>query len=362
MIPTSLKDQRDTDKDRLLQEIGSGDKRITVIVGLSKNAGKTTFLNWLLEQTKFLHKGIITTGRDGEEIDVLEKIKKPKVIIPPGSIFTVRASEIAKKSSFLHILEKLPYKAGGQNIWLVKTDINLKSEIVGPPSVFEQIETARKILSYGVEHIFIDGSLDRKAIGSAQDVDSLIITGSPTYGNLARLKRGFKKLHDLTKIRDLVDFYPAKLKRMLLSDDFIKLGFVNNRDNTDIEFSNLPFKTILGHEKDVINILRGKKKETIQLYIPTSITEKSFLLLKSLIQELGNLKIIIKHPFHLQLEDQSNRWLRHKNVLLTLKKMDIAGFVINSYAINGNHLDCEQFRSAIRDDFALPVIDVMEVR
>jgi len=361
LIQTSLKDQRDTDKARLLKAIGSKGKKITVIVGLSKNAGKTTFLNWLLEQTTFSQKGVITTGRDGEDLDVLEKVKKPKVKIPQAAIFTARASEVSKKSGFLHVLEKLPFKAGGQDIWLVKSDTSLETEIVGPPSVSEQIETARKILSYGVEHIFIDGSLDRKAISSAWDVDSLIVTGSPMYGNLARLKRGFKRLHDLTKIKGFHEVFPENLRMQLLQDEHIKVGTFKNKTRAEIELTTLAFKTLLGHEKEIAGIIRVKGKELSFLYIPTSITEKSFLLLKSLIQELDNLQIVVKHPFHLQLEDQSSSWLRHKNVLLTLKKMDIAGMVINSYAVNGNHLDCEHFRSAIRTDFALPVIDVMEI-
>ena len=361
MIQTNLRDQRGTDKERLLEAISGKGKRISVIVGLSKNAGKTTFLNWLLENTPFAKKGVITTGRDGEDFDVLERIKKPKVNIPSAAIFTVRASEISKKSGFLEVLEKLPYKAGGQNIWLVRTDNGLESEIIGPPSVFEQIETARKILTYGADHIFIDGSLDRKAIGSAPDVDSLIVSGSPTYGNLARLKRGFKRLHDLTKIREFGELYSPQLKQLMLQDENIKLYFLTRDSSELVKELTLPFKTLLGHEKEIVNILRGTGRDPILLYIPASITEKTLLLLKSMIQETGNLRIVIKHPFHLQLDDQSNRWLRHKNILLTLKKIDIAGFVINSYAVNGNHLDCEQFRNAIRDDFPLPVVDVMEI-
>lgn len=362
MVRTTLREKRDTDKERLLDSINRPGKQITVIVGLSKNAGKTTLLNWLLEHTAFSRKGVITTGRDGEDIDVLEKIDKPQVRVPASSLFTVRASEIHRKSPYLQILEKLPYKAGGENIWLVKTENALNVEIVGPPSVAEQIETAGRILSYGAEHIFVDGSLDRKAIGSSPDVNSLIICGSPAYGDLPSLKREFRKLEDLTLIRELREKYSTSLTEELLKDDNINLALCSGAELDKVELVSLPYETLLGHEKNVSNYVAKRGKEATFLYIPTSVTERVFHAgLKGLLQEFGDLELVIKHPFHLQLEEQTLNWLRSSDRLLALKKLDIAGFTINSYAIDGKHIDCEFFRKSIREEFMIPVVDVMEI-
>ncbi len=370
MTRTILKGLRENDKERLLQAVAQDGKRITVIAGLSKNAGKTTFLNWLLERTDFSRKGIITTGRDGEDFDVIEKIRKPKVSIPASAIFTARASAIRKKGGFVHLLEKLPFKAGGKNIWLVKTDFAFEGEITGPPSVLEQIEAAKIMLNYGAEHVFIDGSLDRKAISSAREVDSLIVTGSPVYGSLESLKNGFKRLADLTKIKCFEDEFFPETGGQLLQDEQIKLVSKAGTGRQEAELLSLPYKTLLGHEKEIAETLKSfsrkngmpdREKESLFLYVPTSLTERSFTLLKGVLQELSHLKIVIKHPFYLQLEEQSAARLIRENALLTLRKMEIAGFVVNSYAVNGNHLDCEQFRETIRQEFTLPVVDVREI-
>lgn len=380
MIRVNQQDRSVSDKERLLNTIGESGKRITVIVGLSKNAGKTTFLNWLLEHCKFTAKGVITTGLDGEDIDLLENVRKPKVCIPPGTIFTVRASEMQRLSGFLEVLEKSAYRAGGENIWLVRNDTGLEAEIVGPPSVAEQIETAGRILSHGAEHIFIDGSLDRKAIGASPLVDSLVITGSPVYGPLPALKKGYKGLYDLAKIEGASGQISSGVLEVLNEEDYIRILFgplkkglsdpqeSPLRDGRSValhasssEWIRLPFKTLLGHEKEMLSLLRSKGKEPSLIFIPGSLTERSFQLLKGPIQEFPGLKIILKHPFHVKVADSSFRWLRQKNILLVLKRMEIAGLIVNSYAVNGNHIDCEHFRRSIRDEFSLPVVDVMEV-
>ncbi len=372
MIPTNLTEPRESDKERLLQAVCREGKRITVITGLSKNAGKTTFLNWLLERTPFSRKGIITTGRDGEDIDVLERIKKPKVSIPEAAIFSAGISEISRKAAYLHLLEKLPYRAGGKNIWLVRAETGLAGEITGPPTIKEQIDTARRILEHGADHVFIDGSLDRKAIGSAAEVDTLIVAGSPAYGSISNLRKGFAGLYELTRIEKLTDAVKVNIEQQLLDDELLKLIYLKEEKGFTPEIIPLSYKTLLGHEKEIIGSIdsqtgtrkedKNREEERIFLYIPTSLTERSFLLLKDIFRERPGFRIIIKHPFQLHLDESSRNWLQERSLLLTIRGLEIAGFVINSYAVQGNHLDCRELRRAIRKDFPLPVVDIREMQ
>ncbi|MEG0661801.1 MAG: hypothetical protein RR472_00835, partial [Anaerovoracaceae bacterium] len=53
------------------------------IVGMAKNAGKTTALNYLIEEAmdEGMILGITSTGRDGESTDVVTGTDKPKVFL-----------------------------------------------------------------------------------------------------------------------------------------------------------------------------------------------------------------------------------------------------------------------------------------
>ncbi len=65
--------------------------RTLSIVGMAKNAGKTTALNFLIEEAmdEGVKLGITSTGRDGERQDVVTGTEKPRVYLDEGTIDSV---------------------------------------------------------------------------------------------------------------------------------------------------------------------------------------------------------------------------------------------------------------------------------
>lgn len=74
----------------LLEELSEKYKRIS-IVGMAKNAGKTTALNYLIEEAmdEGLVLGVTSTGRDGEGTDLVTGTEKPRVFLDTGTIVSV---------------------------------------------------------------------------------------------------------------------------------------------------------------------------------------------------------------------------------------------------------------------------------
>ena len=73
----------------LLEKLSSKlDNGIFAITGISKNAGKTSFLNQLIPGLAGKKLGIMTTGRDGETTDAVFGNRKPAVKLPAGGLFT----------------------------------------------------------------------------------------------------------------------------------------------------------------------------------------------------------------------------------------------------------------------------------
>ena len=57
------------------------------IVGMCKNAGKTTVLNWILQNTgRERVLGLTSIGRDGESTDVVTGTEKPSIFVPEGTL------------------------------------------------------------------------------------------------------------------------------------------------------------------------------------------------------------------------------------------------------------------------------------
>ena len=56
------------------------------IVGMCKNAGKTTMLNWMLHHDRLQGTlGLTSIGRDGESTDVVTGTEKPSIFVPAGT-------------------------------------------------------------------------------------------------------------------------------------------------------------------------------------------------------------------------------------------------------------------------------------
>ena len=78
------------------------------IVGMAKNAGKTTALNYLIEEAddEGITLGITSTGRDGETQDLVTGTEKPKVYLYEDTIVSVPTQLYDLAEAGLEIVKK----------------------------------------------------------------------------------------------------------------------------------------------------------------------------------------------------------------------------------------------------------------
>jgi len=329
-----------TAKEKLISALLNSNSGISVIIGLSKNAGKTSFLNWIINNMPENSYGVITTGRDGEENDLVTGLKKPKVMLPANTIYSTWDGEISKQSPLIEILTKLPMKAVSKDLWLIKTKAAIEAEVVGPASVADQIRLAKVILSYGAKHVFIDGSLDRKAVAGAEDIDSVIISASPVSGKTDEI------IEELDHLR-LLSIIPKNEEKCLPETCCYRLNGI---------FFETDLKRIYGNESEIVTIL-AKKPDFV--YLPGALTDRSYDKLNNSLESFYGV-ICLKNPLHLKLNKKNLRQLIKKNLCVS-HTFSIQGISLNSYAVDGNHLDSESLRTRVRKEFPdIPVIDVRE--
>ena len=74
----------------LLEQL-KGRYKVLSIVGMAKNAGKTTALNYILEEAmdEGMLLGVTSTGRDGESSDLVTGTEKPRVFLDAGTLVSV---------------------------------------------------------------------------------------------------------------------------------------------------------------------------------------------------------------------------------------------------------------------------------
>ncbi|GEM_PF-5418316 len=144
----------------------------TFVMGNRKNAGKTTFMNWVLHQIRKVDTpAIATIGIDGEANDQIDGRAKPLVKTTVGDAI-VTSYPMLKKSNGQYQIEKaFPIKTPLGQLVLATTKRAGTIELVGP----EHNEQLKEIVDYlkkdlGYKSIVIDGAASRLTpVGAVTD-------------------------------------------------------------------------------------------------------------------------------------------------------------------------------------------------
>jgi len=135
----------------------------TFVMGNRKNAGKTTFLNWALNQVRKVDQPAFgTIGIDGESNDQIDGRTKPVIHAVKGDAIVTSYPMINKSKGLFSIEKALPINTPLGQLVIAKTIRNGNIELVGP----EHNEQLQAVINYlknelHYQTILIDGAASR---------------------------------------------------------------------------------------------------------------------------------------------------------------------------------------------------------
>ena len=137
--------------------------KTTFLVGNKKNAGKTTFLNYVLKQIReVVHPAFFTIGIDGEENDLIFNSPKPKIYTEIGDFVVTSDVMIHKSDAQFEIIHVFPYKTVLGRLILVKTIRSGTIELVGSEDNSQLAEIVHYLKTQQhINTIIIDGAASR---------------------------------------------------------------------------------------------------------------------------------------------------------------------------------------------------------
>ena len=169
------------------------------IVGMCKNAGKTTMLNWLLSHTgRQQILGLTSIGRDGESTDVVTGTEKPSIFVPAGTLIAtakdmIRLGDVTKE---ILVTTGIPTPLGEVIILRARSD-----------GYVQLREVSRIFFELGATQSIIDGALGRKSLGARNVADGIVLcTGASYHMNMDKViedTANFCRLMDLPKAETL---------------------------------------------------------------------------------------------------------------------------------------------------------------
>jgi hypothetical protein len=326
--------------------------RTIAIVGLSKNSGKTSFLNFLLSRIDSNKNciGVMTTGRDGESIDLVFHSEKPMVSLPSNIIFSTFLSEANKQSPFIEILKVTNISTPLGRIVIARTINSIETQIIGPPNVKHQQRIIDFFYGYGSDMIFIDGSLNRKSILLSEDCNGVIYLAGASFSN---------RLDDI--ITELMKEY-HKSQIPCIEDDKMKNELMGLSGKHGVVLKTgrdyLVYDSILTSYKEIRRII-NQGSIVDYLFISTSFTDKVFEYL-DLTLKRDKIKIIFSNSFNIIL-NSTNYYKFVNNHVYLLRNIPLIGIGVNSFSDKGDVMNCMNLRQKIAQNFPdVPVIDIME--
>lgn len=323
--------------------------RAVALVGICKNAGKTTLLNHLLVQRQQGVWGVFSTGIDGEEQDSVFRVPKPPVKLDPDTLFCCDTPILDKLGSSVEVLEKFSPGSAPRQLWLARSLSPLQTEITGPGSVSLQISVLNRMRSLGARKVLIDGSLDRKSIAFSADVDAVAVLIGASFGPLTAIIGEIRRL-------ELLNYLPTlavkSQERAMLAGS---AGILSRRNG---RWSETGLGSLLGSEKALKRLL---EEGLDAIYIPGALTDVVYDRIREALAA-SKAQMIFRHPECLKLSlNRLERCLEElrPRVLIPFR---IRAWVLNSASVGARAIDTAEFRAKLRQAFpSLDLPDLMEL-
>jgi hypothetical protein len=166
------------DIDRLMDMVVFSGAGNIAVVGLAKNSGKTVALNAIIKQaqTSGIRIGIASSGRDGEQLDAVTRLPKPRIEVERGALVATTERLAMSASTSLEPLMKTKYVTvlGRLIIYRANSPGVIEVASGNKASVVRSVTELMRHL--GAELIVTDGAAGRRFSSAPSLADATILS------------------------------------------------------------------------------------------------------------------------------------------------------------------------------------------
>lgn len=144
-----------------------GDSPVVTIIGLSKNAGKTTAMRQLVGELFDERLALTSVGRDGESTDLVTGTEKPSLYVKEGDLFATARGMLAlcDTTCSVEAMTGVVTPLGEVAVFRALSDGFV--QLAGPSSAGQLPKLNDLFVELGAQRILIDGAAGRRSLASA---------------------------------------------------------------------------------------------------------------------------------------------------------------------------------------------------
>lgn len=327
-------------------------------IGMAKNVGKTTALNILLKEcfhNKF-NVGIASIGRDGEDIDAITGMKKPKIWAARDTIIAAAKEAIIRSNISMEILEDTGFTSSLGQIYVVKVKRAGYAEIATTPSINKMKQIIKIMNRFGAELVLVDGALDRASSAAPEMTDSTILsTGASLHPNLETVV-----LKTTARVQQLT-IPPLKKDKKLLSP--VSINNILNASTSlifgkDEEAVTPMDKISFDYEKQLLNFI--KKQQIHAIYIKGAVVENLLNFFIANRRQLQNTPLIIDRGTNVLVDYRCwSKYLLAHGYIRTINPINLLGITCNPTSHRGESFPVELFVDELaKNNRGIMVVDL----
>ncbi len=345
----------------LLDLTGLEELQSLALIGLSKNAGKTTCLNHLINAWQASGQkrplALTSIGRDGEKEDIVSGRAKPRIYIPAGTLIASAEGALLRSDALLEILELTNLRTAFGEVIICRALSDGYVELAGP-SASEEMEVISALLrKHEPNSLFIiDGALSRRSQAGSDVIEEVILAVSAATSSVPEI------LAEKTAFAlDLLQTPPISGpdRRKLIaatnqSPSARAILFRHPKDQFEVIALELP--SLVGSGQDISKELQ---KRVSLLYLRGAVTD---LVINDLHKDphFSNLKLVVEDGTRVFIKPETMRKLQTRKIeLLVLNPLDVRLVCLNPSRPNGQLLDPKPLLAALRQKITnIPVVDL----
>jgi hypothetical protein len=168
--------------DALYDIIAGSGCRSLAVIGLVKNAGKTTVVNALMANCPHLF-GLTSLGLDGERIDHLTGLAKPRIAPPAGTLVATTQGSLDRSGYAMEVLEELPFLTPLGRVIIGRAGNEGQVEVSGPTTLTELRVTIERLQAHDAEQVLVDGAINRIGSASPRVSDGVVVATGGMVGD-----------------------------------------------------------------------------------------------------------------------------------------------------------------------------------
>lgn len=336
------------------------------IAGTAKNTGKTTTTSAILDELykKNISIGLTSIGYDGEELDNITGLPKPRVFLKEGTILATSEECLKVGNAEYELLETTDIVTPLGKLLIVKITKDGLVVVAGPNKSSELRHTLKTLSEkWGCNIILVDGALNR--IAPMIETDGVILaTGASRNIDIDYLAEEVKALYELF---DLPEIKSQELPSVLSND---KITLIPQDEKAEISYLDYGFLI----DEESVQCIVDKIASLKAIYVPALISEQMLKKLNDLVGSWENKTLIIQDSLRLITGGSPESIIREiqrirdsKGGVKVLKGLPLLAVTVNPFyplyrydskSYQAGYINRDELINKIQANVPIPIVDV----